>query len=148
MENLLIDWGLPALVGVSFLAATLLPVASEWLLAALVAGGVDPSLAVALATLGNTLGALTTWAIGLWGGPWLTAHVLRIGKGEQRRARNWYRRWGHWSLLLAWLPVVGDPLCLVGGLLHEPLWRFTLLVAAGKAGRYAAVAWAAARLAG
>ena len=148
MESVLIDWGLPALLGVSFLAATLLPVASEWLLAALVVGRVEPSLAVAVATLGNTLGALTTWAVGVWGGPWLIERVLRIGTVEQQRAQHWYRRWGHWSLLLAWLPVVGDPLCLVGGLLREPAWRFTLLVAVGKAGRYAAVAWAAARLAG
>jgi membrane protein YqaA with SNARE-associated domain len=146
MERLLVDWGLPALVGVSFLAATLLPVASEWLLAALVANGAEPSLAVGLATLGNTLGALTTWAVGLWGSAWLGERVLRIGAAERRRARRWYHRWGSWSLLLAWLPVVGDPLCLAAGLMREPLWRFTLLVAAGKAARYAAVAWAAAGL--
>jgi len=146
MERLLVDWGLPALVGVSFLAATLLPVASEWLLAALVANGADPSLTVGLATFGNTLGALTTWGVGLWGGAWLGERVLRISAAERRRARRWYCRWGRWSLLLAWLPVVGDPLCLVAGLMREPLWRFTLLVAAGKAARYAVVAWAAAGL--
>lgn len=146
METLLIDWGLPALLVVSFLAATVLPIASEWLLVALVINRVDPAAAVGIATLGNTLGAITTWALGIWGGTCIIRRWLKIGEAERQRAERWYDRWGSWSLLMAWVPFVGDPLCFVGGLLKVPLWRFTLLVAAGKAARYAALAWAARQL--
>lgn len=146
MEELLIDWGLPALLGVSFLAATVLPIASEWLLVALVIHQVNPGAAVGIATLGNTLGAMTTWALGLWGSPCVTQRWLKIDAASRRRAERWYARWGSWSLLMAWAPVVGDPLCFVGGIMRVPLGRFTLLVAAGKTARYAALAWAAQRL--
>ena len=146
MDTFLIDWGLPALFCVSFLAATVLPIASEWLLAALVARQVDLTAAVAIATMGNTLGAITTWAIGVWGGAWVIRRWLRISDSDRLRAERWYARWGSWSLLLAWLPIVGDPLCLVGGLLKVPLPRFTLLVATGKAARYVVVAWAARQI--
>jgi membrane protein YqaA with SNARE-associated domain len=147
METLLVEWGLPALLGVSFLAATVLPIASEWLLVALVLKQVDPGAALGVATLGNTLGAMTTWALGLWGGPWIVRQVLRIDDAARQRAENFYGRWGAWSLLLAWAPVIGDPLCFVGGVMRVPLARFTLLVAAGKGARYAALAWAASGLA-
>ncbi len=146
METLLIDWGLIALFGVSFLAATVLPIASEWLLAVLVVRHIDLTAAVTVATLGNTLGAVTTWAIGMWGGMWVMRRWLRISDSDRIRAEQWYGRWGSWSLLLAWVPVVGDPLCLVGGLLKIPLMRFALLVAMGKGARYLIVAWAAQRL--
>ena len=141
MESLLIDWGLPALLVVSFLAATVLPVASEWLLAALVIKAVDPGVAVGTATLGNTLGAMTTWALGIWGGPYVLRRWLKISTRDRKRAECWYARWGSWSLLLAWPPSWAIPCALWADLLRVPLWRFTLLVAAGKAARYAAIAW-------
>ena len=147
MEELLIDWGLPALLGISFLAATVLPIASEWLLVALVIHQINPGAAVGVATLGNTLGAMTTWALGIWGGPCIIQRWLKIDAAAQLRAECWYERWGSWSLLMAWAPVVGDPLCLVGGIMRVPLWRFTLLVATGKTARYAALAWAAQQIA-
>lgn len=143
MENHLLEWGLPALFAVSFLASTFIPLASEWLLIGLISRQLDVTLVVAVATLGNTLGAMTTWAIGMWGGVWVMRRLLRISEKDQMRAQNWYDRWGCWSLLFSWLPVVGDPLCLVGGLLKVPLMRFILLVATGKAVRYAVVAWTA-----
>jgi membrane protein YqaA with SNARE-associated domain len=56
------------------------------------------------------------------------------------RAQQWYQRYGCWTLLLSWLPVVGDPLTLVAGVMREPLWRFVLLVSIAKAGRYLVLA--------
>ena len=135
-----IQWGLPALFLISFLAATLLPLGSEWLLAALIVGGTDPVSAVAVATVGNVLGALTTWGIGLLGGPWLIGRVLRISAADQQKAEALYHRWGLWSLLLAWAPVIGDPLCLIGGLFRVRLLPFTALVFIGKSVRYTLVA--------
>ncbi len=143
MEEFLLAHGLPALFLLSFLASTLLPLGSEWLLAALLLQGGDPVAAVLLATLGNTLGALTTYGVGLWGGPLLTEKFLRIDAAARQRAERFYRRFGEWSLLLSWLPVIGDPLCLAGGLLRIGVGRFLLLVAAGKLFRYTVIAWAA-----
>ena len=99
MEEWLVSHGLAALFLLSFCAATLLPLGSEWLLATLLLGGSDPGLSVAAATVGNTLGAVTTYAIGLWGGPLFTARLLRIDVAARRRAERLYGRYGFWTLL-------------------------------------------------
>ena len=140
MEDLLVQHGLSGLFLLSFLAATLLPLGSVWLLALLLLQGTDPLAGIAVASLGNILGALTTYAIGLWGSPVLIRRVLRIDEATRKRAEAYYARFGSWSLLFSWLPVVGDPLCLAGGVLRVGFHRFLLLVAIGKVGRYAAVA--------
>ena len=123
----------------SFLASTIIPLGSEWLLLALLLQGFDPLQSVAVATVGNTLGACTTYWIGIRGGPFLTRRLLGIREKELNRAQWFYRRYGSWSLLLSWLPVVGDPLCLVGGVLQVRPLRFLLLVFSGKLARYTAV---------
>ncbi len=123
----------------SFLAATVLPLGSEWLLAALLLEALDPLTLLAAATAGNFLGACTTYAIGIFGGPFLTEKVLRVGETAKLRAEKLYARYGYWSLLFSWLPVVGDPLCLVGGLFKIPFRQFSVLVFTGKLARYAIV---------
>jgi membrane protein YqaA with SNARE-associated domain len=141
MHDLLVSHGLPALFLLSFLASTLIPLGSEWLLVVLLLNRADPAAAVATATVGNWLGACTTWAIGIWGGPFLIRRLLRVSQADEERAERFYARYGIWSLLLSWLPVIGDPLCLVGGLLRVGFLRFSLLVFTGKLVRYVAVAW-------
>lgn len=141
MEHLVGSYSYPALFAVSFLAATLLPLGSEWLLIAMVLQQFNPVSAVTVATAGNYLGALSTYIIGMVGSGFLVRKLLRITADQQARAERFYQRYGSWSLLLSWVPVVGDPLCLVGGILKVPFARFSLLVLAGKAARYAAVAW-------
>jgi membrane protein YqaA with SNARE-associated domain len=141
MEPFLASHGYPALFTLSFLASTLIPLGSEWLLAAMLMNHHDPVITVAVATLGNTLGALTTWAIGTAGGPFLIRRVLRIGAAAEESAKSLYRRYGVWSLLFSWLPFIGDPLCLAGGIFKVGFARFSLLVFTGKLARYAAVAW-------
>jgi membrane protein YqaA with SNARE-associated domain len=142
MEETLLQHGYPALFLLGFLAATLLPLGSEWLLAALLLKGLDPVTCVAVATAGNTLGALVNYAMGLWGGVWLTSRLLRVAPDSRLRAERFYARYGVWSLLLAWVPVIGDPLCLVGGVLRVRWSLFLLLVAIGKYARYQVLAWA------
>lgn len=139
-EQWLLEHGYLALFFLSFLAATLLPLGSEWLLAALVVKGGDPAWSVLVATAGNTCGALTTYAVGLWGGQWLFRRVLRIDAAAQERAERFFARYGAWALLFSWVPVVGDPLCLAGGVLRIGFWRFLLLVGTGKFIRYLLVA--------
>jgi len=140
MQEFLLAWGYPALFLFSFLAATVLPLGSEWLLAVLLANGYAAPPVVLVATAGNTLGALTTWGIGLWGSAWLVGRVLHIDATRRARAEAQFARWGSWVLLLSWLPVVGDPLCLVAGIMRVPWPSFVLLVLIGKLMRYAAVA--------
>ena len=139
------DWlnhpGYASLFFVSFLASTLLPLGSEWLLVMMLAGGYDPISTVATASAGNYLGAVLTYLIGMGGGKWLIEKLLRVSPQQQERARQYYRRFGAYSLLFSWLPIIGDPLCLAGGVLRVNFGLFTLLVASGKLARYAATAW-------
>lgn len=138
------DWlnqpGYASLFFVSFLASTLLPLGSEWLLIMMLAAGYDPLSVVAVATVGNYLGGVVTYLIGIAGGSWLIEKVLRVSQFQQERARRSYDRFGVYSLLFSWLPVVGDPLCLVGGALRVKFWLFSLLVASGKLARYVVTA--------
>jgi len=141
MHDVLTSYGYPSLFFLSFLAATLLPLGSEWLLAAMLLQRHDPLAVVMVATVGNYLGACTTYWIGIYGGSLAIEKILRIDTAARGRAERFFGRYGSWSLLLSWLPVVGDPLCLAGGLLRVPYVRFSVLVAIGKFARYATVAW-------
>ncbi|MCU0663700.1 MAG: DedA family protein [Myxococcota bacterium] len=140
MNEMLISSGYPALFFLSFAASTLLPLGSEWLLVALILKGFSPSTTVAVATAGNYLGACSTYWIGLYGSTFLIRKVLRIDEAAEERARRCYGRFGTWSLFFSWLPVVGDPLCLAGGVFGVGFLRFSLLVFSGKLLRYASLA--------
>lgn len=141
MESSLASHGYSGLFVLSFLASTLLPVGSEWLLVLMLLKGNDPFSTVSVATVGNYLGSCTTWAIGIWGGPLLVRRILRIDPATEEAAVRFYRRYGVWSLLLSWMPIIGDPICLVGGILKVDFTRFSLLVFTGKLVRYAVVSW-------
>ena len=140
MQDLLLQYGLYGLFALSFLAATVLPVASEAGLVALILAGADPVACVATATLGNTLGAMTTWAVGRWGSDAFLTRLLGLSAAQRERAERIFARYGAWSLLLAWAPVIGDPLCAVAGLFGLPLGRFVPPVLVGKLFRYAGLA--------
>jgi membrane protein YqaA with SNARE-associated domain len=148
MEEFYLIQGYPALFVLSFLASTIIPLGSEWLLVALVVKGYSPTVSVIIATCGNTLGAFTTYWIGLYGSPFLMDKVLRISKESQQKAEHLYTRYGFWSLLFSWVPIVGDPLCLVGGVLKIRFTLFSLLVVSGKCARYIAISFLAIKFAG
>ena len=120
----------------AFAASTILPMSSEVVLGTLArSGSSEVWLLLAVATAGNTLGAVVNWGIGRYASTWRTRlHSLEEAKFE--RACRWFNRWGIWCLLLSWLPVVGDPLTLVAGALRTAFVPFVLLVALGKAARY------------
>ena len=126
----------------SFLASTVLPVGSEWMLILMVGKGYAPETCVLVAGVGNYLGACTTLALGRWGSDYITRRFLRMDERQVERAKRLYRRLGSWSLLFSWLPVVGDPLCLAAGIFRVPFLWFSLLVLSGKCARYAVLAWA------
>ncbi len=140
MPELLTEHGLLSLFLLSLCASTLIPLGSEWLLVTLLLGGSDPLTAVAVASLGNSLGAVTSYLIGLGGSRWLIEKLLRINPQQQQRAQGWFTRYGSWALLFSWLPIIGDPLCLVAGILRHRFGKFILLVGIGKTARYSIVA--------
>lgn len=119
---------------VAFVAASLLPLGSEWLLVLLLSQGGDPFALWLAASSGNILGSVLNYALGWWARDWVEARHQGTGWA---RAQRWYSRYGVWSLLFAWLPVVGDPLTLVAGVLRTRFVWFLPLVALGKSGRYA-----------
>jgi len=125
----------------AFAAGSALPVPSEAAFAGVVLTTTDPLwIAVAVATVGNVLGSLVNWLIGrgvetLKHKRWFPASERQLDK-----AKVWYHRYGRWSLLLSFVPVVGDPLTIVAGIMREPLWSFIPLVTIAKGARYVVLA--------
>jgi membrane protein YqaA with SNARE-associated domain len=135
---------LGGLFAAAFLAATLLPAQSELVLAGLIAVDAAPVAALlGVATLGNVLGSVVNWAIGRGAAGWLARPASPKNTARLARAEGWYGRWGRWSLLLSWAPLVGDLLTLAAGSLREPLPTFLVLVTVAKLGRYVVVVWLA-----
>lgn len=125
----------------AFLAATLLPFSSEVMLVAALAAGEIPSwLLVATAAAGNILGATVNWALGRFLLTWQDRRWFPFTPAQIAKASQRFSRYGSWSLLFAFLPVVGDPLTFAAGVLKVPFWRFAILVSIGKTARYAALA--------
>ncbi len=133
------DAGLWGLAASAFLSATLLPGNSEIVLVGVLAK--YPQLfwqAIVIATLANTLGGMTSYLIG-----------RLLPRKLDSRALQWLQRHGEWALLLSWVPVVGDALCVVAGWLRLNVWISLLLMAVGKFARYVLLAggwtWIAVR---
>jgi membrane protein YqaA with SNARE-associated domain len=123
------------------LAATLFPASSEVLLLALQQQGFNALWLFIAATLGNTLGSCINWYLGLKLLCFEHKRWFPLSPAALVKARAQFHRFGVWSLLLAWLPVVGDPLTLVAGVLKVRFSQFLLLVLLGKAARYATLIW-------
>ncbi len=125
----------------ALMAATVLPMQSEAALVALLVAGAHPAwLLVAIAGLGNVLGSVVNWLIGRGIERFRDRTWFPVKPAALARAQGWYRRYGKWSLLLSWAPIVGDPLTVVAGLAREPLPVFLLLVTIAKFGRYMVLA--------
>lgn len=126
----------------SFAAATILPLSSELALAVAIRQSGDWRMPVAVATLGNYLGACTTF----WLARAAAGRMKTDARPRTRRAAELLRRFGPPSLLLSWVPLIGDILVALAGAARVPFGRFSVWVIAGKAARYLAIAWIAARV--
>ncbi|MCH8038477.1 MAG: DedA family protein [Proteobacteria bacterium] len=122
----------------AFLAATVVPFSSEVLLLGMDLSGEFEAIGLlAVASLGNTLGSVTNWCLGRFCLHWQDAKWFPVKPRALDRAGRWFNRYGTWVLLLAWVPVIGDPITLAAGALKTRFSRFLLLVAISKTGRYA-----------
>ena len=121
----------------AFAAATVLPLQSEAVLLALLAKGHHSASALLFfASLGNILGAYVNWYLGLKIEHYKDKKWFPLSAQQMTRAQLSYQKYGYWTLLLSWVPIIGDPITLIAGLLKENFTRFLLLVSLAKVGRY------------
>ncbi|ALO45548.1 YqaA family protein [Pseudohongiella spirulinae] len=124
---------------VGFLAATLLPASSEVLLLTLYQQGGSAAGLWIVATLGNSLGSCVNWWLGKEIRRFQNRRWFPVSQAQLRKAEQHFARYGSWSLLFAWLPVVGDPLTFMAGILKVRFSLFVTLVVLGKGARYAVI---------
>ena len=121
----------------AFAAATVLPLQSEAVLLALLAKGHHSAIALLFfASLGNILGACVNWYLGLKIEHYKDKKWFPLSAQQMTRAQLSYQKYGYLTLLLSWVPIIGDPITLIAGLLKENFARFLLLVSLAKVGRY------------
>lgn len=121
---------------IGFVAATLFPASSEIVLLALLQQGEQPLLLWLAATTGNTLGSCVNWWLGWQLRRFQHKKWFPVSEKQLARAEPLFLKYGRWTLLLSWLPIVGDPLTMIAGVLKVPFPVFLLLVAIGKGLRY------------
>lgn len=125
----------------ALLAATLLPAQSELVLAGLLYAGKQPAWAlIAVASTGNVLGSAINWLLGRYLEHFQNRRWFPIKPAALDKAAGWYHRYGRWSLLLSWVPIIGDPLTLAAGVLREPFFSFLAIVTVAKLARYLVLA--------
>lgn len=125
----------------AFLAATLIPAQSESVLVYLtMTGHYSTALLVAIASLGNILGSVVNWYLGRGVTRYRHRRWFPVSSEKLGKAQDWYARYGRWSLLASWLPIIGDPLTVVAGVMREPLASFIAIVTLAKFGRYLVLA--------
>jgi len=128
------------LLASAFLAATIFPAQSEAGLAYLVAMGEQPvGLLVLVASAGNTAGAVVNWYLGGQLGQFSDRWWFPANKARLAAATSWYQKYGYWSLLASWVPIIGDPITLVAGFFRARFWLFLVIVGLAKTGRYLVV---------
>jgi membrane protein YqaA with SNARE-associated domain len=122
---------------ISFLAATILPFSSELTLAGLIStSNYDNLLLLVFASFGNVLGSVFNWGLGFYARNFTIKKWFPFKETQIERSSKWFSKFGKWSLLFAWVPIVGDPLTFVAGLLRVRFFDFIILVAIGKVSRY------------
>jgi membrane protein YqaA with SNARE-associated domain len=125
---------------ISFLAATILPFSSELTLAGLMAtSSYDNLLLLLVASLGNVLGSAVNWILGFYSRNLSTKKWFPFKDEQIEKSSRWFNKFGRWSLLFAWVPIIGDPLTLAAGLLRVRFVEFLILVTIGKVSRYVVI---------
>ena len=129
--------GYISLFTISFLAATILPLSSELMLASMLSSeNYNRILLIVFSSLGNILGSVFNWVLGFYfiklqNKKWFPFNEKQISKSSL-----WFEKYGKWSLLFAWVPIIGDPLTFVAGTMKTKFFIFLILVGIGKISRY------------
>ena len=124
----------------SFLAASILPMSSELTFTGLLISNKYNALGLlSSASLGNILGSVFNWVLGYYLLKYLTKKWFPFKQNQIDQASNWFKKFGIWSLLFAWVPIIGDPLTFVAGILRVKFSIFLILVSIGKILRYLTV---------
>lgn len=125
----------------SFLAATILPMQSEALLVGLIMNTeYSPLVLIVIASTGNILGSCVNWWLGNYIETYKDRKWFPVSRKSLIRAQSFYGRYGRWSLLLSWVPIIGDPLTVMAGIMKEKFIIFLSLVSIAKVGRYVMIA--------
>ena len=126
-----------SLFAISFLAATILPLSSELMLAGLITtSNYDSLVLLIVASFGNILGSVVNWVLGFYSRNFAIKKWFPFKEAQIERSSKWFNKFGRWSLLFAWVPIIGDPLTLAAGLLRVKFIEFIILVTIGKVSRY------------
>jgi membrane protein YqaA with SNARE-associated domain len=143
LEGILISYGYVGLFLASFLASTILPFGSEGLLVLLIYKKFNIPALVLVASVGNFLGACTSYYIGLKGRGFVEKY-LRFDPKDIEKAEKIFLKYGPFALLFTWLPFIGDAITVASGILRFKFWIFSILVFTGKFIRYVIIAYSAA----
>lgn len=141
LDSIPLTYGYSGLFLVSFLASTVLPVFSETFVVLLITKNFNIYYVVLVASVGNFLGACTSYYIGFAGRMHIIQKYFRVSDSHLERAERWFKKYGSWSLLFTWLPVVGDALPIMAGIMELRFTIFSILVFTGKFLRYATLAY-------
>ena len=121
----------------AFVAATLLPAQSEAVLSFYILSAPQTVFALILvATVGNVLGSVVNWVLGFYATKFQNRKWFPATPSQIKRAEKFYRKYGRYSLLLSWVPFIGDPITVIAGVLREPVLSFLILVTIAKSARY------------
>ena len=124
----------------AFVAATLLPAQSEAVLSFYILSAPQTVFALILvATVGNVLGSVVNWLVGFYASRLRNREWFPATPSQMQRAEKLYRKYGRYSLLLSWLPFIGDPITVISGVLREPILSFLICVTIAKSARYIAL---------
>lgn len=133
-------WQLVGLFTLAFSAATLLPGGSEAAFVSMVALSEHSNLILlTVASLGNSLGSVVNYGLGRFALHYQDRKWFPVSSAKLVKAQTWFERWGQWSVLLAWVPIIGDPLTFAAGVMRMNIWYFVALVLISKTLRYMAV---------
>jgi membrane protein YqaA with SNARE-associated domain len=141
LESILLPYGYPGLFIASFLASTILPLGSEAFVLLLITKNFNIYYVILVASIGNFLGACTSYYIGFAGRLHVIEKYFGVSRSQLTRAEKWFTKYGSWSLLFTWLPIVGDALPVMAGIMELKFVMFSILVFIGKFLRYAALAY-------
>ena len=129
--------GYLSLFTISFLAATILPLSSELMFASMLSiESYNQTLLITLSSLGNILGSVFNWVLGYYFIKQQNKKWFPFNKKQISKSSLWFEKYGKWSLLFVWVPIIGDPLTFVAGTMKIKFFIFLILVGIGKISRY------------